>query len=208
MKRLFSIAAALLLAIGAVNAQTAAETKLYNKTLKKPSVKAYDKFLNKYPDSVYALEILTLKDSTLFAAVDKEDAEAVEAFAAEHPSSPILGQIEEVIVRHNTSPFSKEEALAAVRTLAPEAYDAVGWRRANRDYALGLAAADGALRLYRCALGADGTWTLVPSSAPERYNLDSKLTECRLDGPVELVEINGKKYLSFSYINSDSGNIP
>ena len=206
MKRLFSIAAALLLAIGAVNAQTAAETKLYNKTLKKPSVKAYDKFLNKYPDSVYALEILTLKDSTLFAAVDKEDAEAVEAFAAEHPSSPILGQIDEVIARHNTSPFSKEEALAAVRTLAPEAYDAVGWRRANRDYALGLAAADGALRLYRCALGADGTWTLVPSSAPERYNLDSKLTECRLDGPVELVEINGKKYLSFSYVNSDSGS--
>ena len=202
MKRLFTIAAALLLAIYALPAQTPAETKLYNKTLKKPSVKAYDKFLNKYPDSVYSLEIRTLKDSTLFAAVDKEDAEAVEAFAAAHPDSPIIGQVEEVIARHNTSPFSKEEALAAVRALAPEAADAVGWRRGNRDYALGLAAADGALRLYRCALGADGAWTLASAPAPERYNLDSKLTECRLDGPIELVEINGKKFLSFNYINS------
>lgn len=202
MKRLFTIAAALLLAIYTLPAQTPAETKLYNKTLKKPSVKAYDKFLNKYPDSVYSLEIRTLKDSTLFEAVDKEDAEAVEAFAAAHPDSPIIGQVEEVIARHNTSPFSKEEALAAVRALAPEAADAVGWRRGNRDYALGLAAADGALRLYRCALGADGAWTLVSAPAPERYNLDSKLTDCRLDGPIELVEINGKKFLSFNYINS------
>jgi hypothetical protein len=202
MKRLFTIVAALLLAFGALNAQTPAETKLYNKTLKKPSVKAYDKFLNKYPDSVYAVEILTLKDSTLFAAVDKEDAEAVEAFAAEHPSSPIIGQVKEIIARHNTSPLTREEALAAVRALAPEAADAVGWRRGNRDYALGLAAADGTLRLYRCALGADGSWTLADTSVPERYNLDSKLTDCRLDGLVELVEINDKKYLSFNYINS------
>ena len=202
MKRLFSIAAALLLVTGALSAQTPAETKLYNKTLKKPSVKAYDKFLSKYPSSVYSLEILTLRDSTLFAAVDQEDAEAVVAFAQAHPDSPIAVQVEEVIARHNTSPLSREEALAAVRALAPEAADAVGWRRGNRDYALGLAAADGALRLYRCALGADGAWTLVSAPAPERYNLDSKLTECRLDGPIELVEINGKKFLSFNYINS------
>ena len=202
MKRLFSIAAALLLATGVLSAQTPAETKLYNKTLKKPSVKAYDKFLSKYPSSVYSLEILTLRDSTLFAAVDQEDAEAVVAFAEEHPGSPIAGQVEEVIVRHNTSPLSREEALAAVRALAPEAADAVGWRRGNRDYALGLAAADGALRLYRCALGADGAWTLADTSSPERYNLDSKLSDCRLDGPVELVEINDKKLVSFNYINS------
>ena len=126
MKRLISIAAALVLATGMLSGQTPAETKLYNKTLKKPSVKAYDKFLNKYPDSVYSIEILTLKDSTLFAAVDKEDAEAVEAFAAAHPDSPVAVQVEEIIARHNTTPLSREEALAAVRMLVPEAADAVG----------------------------------------------------------------------------------
>lgn len=206
MNRLFTIAAAVLLAMGTLHAQAPAETKLYSKTLKKPSVKAYDKFLKKYPSSVYSLEILTLKDSTLFAAVDQEDAAAVEAFAAAHPDSPIADRVKAVIARHNTSPLTREEALAALRALAPSAADAVGYRRANRDYALGLAAADGALALYRCALGADGAWALADTPAPERYTLDSKLSDCRLDGPVELVEINGKNLLSFNYINSKDNN--
>jgi hypothetical protein len=206
MNRLFTIAAAALLAMGTLHAQAPAETKLYNKTLKKPSVKAYDKFLKKYPSSVYSIEIRTLKDSTLFAAVDQEDAAAVEAFAAAHPDSPIADRVEAVIARHNTSPLTREEALAALRALAPSAADAVGYRRANRDYALGLAAADGALALYRGSLGADGAWTLADTPAPERYTLDSKLSDCRLDGPVELVEINGKNLLSFNYINSADNN--
>ena len=206
MNRLFTIAAAALLAMGTLHAQAPAETKLYNKTLKKPSVKAYDKFLKKYPSSVYSIEIRTLKDSTLFAAVDQEDAAAVEAFAAAHPDSPIADRVESVIARHNTSPLTREEALAALRALAPSAADAVGYRRANRDYALGLAAADGALALYRGSLGADGAWTLADTPAPERYTLDSKLSDCRLDGPVELVEINGKNLLSFNYINSADNN--
>ena len=108
MKRLISIAALMALSLGILSAQTPAETKLYNKTLKKPSVKAFEKFLAKYPSSVYSLEILTLRDSTLFAAIDKEDAEAVEAFAAAHPDSPLSGQVGDVIARHNTSPLSKE----------------------------------------------------------------------------------------------------
>lgn len=206
MKRLISIAALMALSLGILSAQTPAETKLYNKTLKKPSVKAFEKFLAKYPSSVYSLEILTLRDSTLFAAIDKEDAEAVEAFAAAHPDSPLSGQVGDVIARHNTSPLSKEEALAAVRALAPSAADAVGYRRANRNYALGLSAEGGALTLYRCALGADGAWTLADTRSLERYNLDIKLSDCKLDGPVELVEIDGKKFLSFNYINSAENN--
>ena len=98
MKRLLAILAALPLALGVLCAQSPSETKLYTKTLKKPSVKAYDKFLKKYPSSVYSLEILSLRDSTLFAAVDQEDAEAVEAFAAAHPDSPLSGSIAAVIV--------------------------------------------------------------------------------------------------------------
>lgn len=206
MKRLFSIAAALLLAAGVLSAQTPAETKLYNKTMKKPSVKAYDKFLKKYPSSVYSLEVLTLRDSTLFAAVDRGNAEAVEAFAAEHPDSPYYDRVAEVIKLHNTSPFSKDEALEVVRALAPAATDAVGWRRTNRDYAIGFSAGEGSLMLYRCILGDDGRWTLAKEAVSSRYNLDGKLSECRLDGPVEMVEINDKKLLSLNYINSsDAG---
>ena len=93
-----------------------------------------------------------------------------------------------------------------MRALAPSATDAVGYRRANRDYALGLSAEGGALTLYRCALGADGAWALADTRSLERYNLDGKLADCKLDGPVELVEIDGKKFLSFNYINSSDNS--
>lgn len=205
MKRLFLTAAAMLLALGSLCAQTKSETSLYTKTLKKPSVKAYDKFLKKYPSSVYSEKILTLRDSTLFAAVDQEDAEAVEAFAAAHADSPLAGRVAAVIARHNTSPLSGGEALAALRASAPAVAGAVGYRRANRDYALGLAAEGGAPVLYRSTLGADGAWAPAETLPLDRYNLDPKLTGCRLDGPVELIEINDKKFLSFNYLNYADG---
>ncbi|MDO5321887.1 MAG: hypothetical protein Q4F39_05835 [Bacteroidia bacterium] len=46
-------------------AQSKAETKLYQKTVSKPSVAAFDKFLKKYPTSVYAAEIQAKKDTLL-----------------------------------------------------------------------------------------------------------------------------------------------
>lgn len=46
-------------------AQTKAETKLYSKTLAKPSLTAYDKFLKKYPSSVYSDDISARKDTLL-----------------------------------------------------------------------------------------------------------------------------------------------
>ena len=74
MKKIIISVLAVLLAAGIAGAQTKAETSLYTKTLKKPSIKAYDKFLNKYPESVYRLEVLTLRDTELFESVDKDDA--------------------------------------------------------------------------------------------------------------------------------------
>ncbi len=50
---------------GNISAQTKAETKLYTKTLGKPSVEAYEKFLAKYPESVYSPEIKSLRDSVI-----------------------------------------------------------------------------------------------------------------------------------------------
>ena len=66
MIKKFLLAASLLLsAASALNAQTKAETKLYNKTVAKPSVAAFDKFLKKYPSSVYSAEIAARKDTLL-----------------------------------------------------------------------------------------------------------------------------------------------
>ncbi len=58
-------ALALLLAAAPLSAQKRAETRLYQKTLSKPSLEAFDKFLKKYPSSVYAEDILARKDTLL-----------------------------------------------------------------------------------------------------------------------------------------------
>ena len=58
-------ALALLLAAAPLCAQKKAETRMYDKTLSKPSVEAFDKFLKKYPSSVYAADILARKDTLL-----------------------------------------------------------------------------------------------------------------------------------------------
>ena len=50
-----------------------AETTLYQKTLAKPSVKAADKFLKKYPESAYAQKVHNLKDSLLTAAFNEKN---------------------------------------------------------------------------------------------------------------------------------------
>ena len=58
MRKILMAALVLLLAVNPLAAQKKAETKLYNKTLSKPSLEAFDKFLKKYPSSVYAADIL------------------------------------------------------------------------------------------------------------------------------------------------------
>ena len=50
-----------------------AETTLYQKTMAKPSVKAADKFLKKYPESVYAQKVHNLKDSLLTMAFNGQN---------------------------------------------------------------------------------------------------------------------------------------
>ena len=65
MRKLLFAALALLLAAAPLCAQKKAETKLYGKTLSKPSLEAFDKFLKKYPSSVYAPDILARKDTLL-----------------------------------------------------------------------------------------------------------------------------------------------
>ena len=63
------LAAGLLLLLSfSANAQSRAEKKLYGKTIGNFSVKAADKFLKKYPNSVYAPKVIHMKDSVLLAA--------------------------------------------------------------------------------------------------------------------------------------------
>ena len=80
MKKVLTAALVLLLAAAPLAAQNKAETKLYQKTLSKPSVEAFDKFLKKYPSSVYASDILARKDTLLnISPYDMTQAAAIAA---------------------------------------------------------------------------------------------------------------------------------
>ena len=76
MKRLLTVGLVLLLAAAPLSAQKRAETRLYEKTLSKPSLEAFDKFLKRYPSSVYAQDILARKD-TLLNISPYDEAQAV-----------------------------------------------------------------------------------------------------------------------------------
>lgn len=66
MRMIIAVMGLLLLPLG-MNAQSKAEKKLYGKTVKDFSVQSADKFLKKYPKSVYAPRITEMKDSLLLA---------------------------------------------------------------------------------------------------------------------------------------------
>ena len=170
--------------------QSKAETSQYAKLLKKPTVKAAEKFMDKFPQSAYTAKVLRLKDSLLFYALNPEDAKGVKAFVEEHPESPFRELAEARIRQHNTSPLTHEEALSK----AGKCLDAVGWRKDNVDYILVLAD-----NLEFRLLEKDGT--LFSGRTLVNYTL-SDLPFTDLAGPIELVApTGGRNYLHFAYYN-------
>ena len=122
MKRftLFALAAALLLGPAFLTqAQSKKETKLYEQTLKKRTAAAYNKFLKKYPESVYAQEISAMRDTLLIISPISDD----EAFDI------LTGLMPELRREENR----------------PQVLKAIGYREEGRDYVLGVCAASEAV---------------------------------------------------------------
>ena len=92
MKLKILIAAALSLAAyclsGELSAQTKTETKNYYKAVAKPSLKAYNNFLKKYPNSVYAADIAARKD-TLLNISPYSEVQARELIGPSFPRMPL-----------------------------------------------------------------------------------------------------------------------
>ena len=178
--------------------QTKAETSLYNKTLKKPSLKAYEKFLSKYPSSTYSKEIAFLRDSVVFYSLDRDNAQAVKDFASTYPDSRFAGRVEEIILSHNTSPLSSQEALSRV----PGATDAVGWRKDNVDRILTMTLDAGGAHLQAYTL--EGAKDDSFSRTIPLYTLfqgGAGSTSRVL--PLEWTSTGGsRRYLHYSYINT------
>ena len=183
------------LAASCAVSKTDAETNLYTKTVRKPTVKGAEKFLQQYPNATYAPTVLRLRDSLLFFALDPEDAAGVLEFAKAHPTSPFKTLASERILRHNTSTITKEEALSKA---GPGCLDATGWRKDNEEHIVAL---DDNLTLR--ILSPDGT--LQDTRCIPVYTLDDNSPAPVPAGPLEAINPFGSRsYLHLAYLNGDS----
>ena len=88
------LCAALLCASVCMQAQTRSETRLYERTIGKPSAEAFDRFLRRYPNSVYAGDISARKD-TLLSISPYSTAEAETVLADFMPEGAIYAAFPE-----------------------------------------------------------------------------------------------------------------
>ena len=175
-------------------AQTKGETSMFSKTVKKPTVKAAEKFLKKYPDSVYAPKVLRLRDSLVFFGLSPNDAAGVLAFRKSYPDSPFKDLADARIREHNTSVISHEEALR----VAGSCLDAVGWKKDNVEHIVAL---DENLELRVLSPGGE----LEYNRTIPVYSLSDLDVPLALALPLEVAAPFGSRnYLHFAYLNGDS----
>ena len=192
MKRLLSIVLVLLPLCSF--AQTKAETSLYNRTAKRPTVRSAEQFLKKYPESVYAPKVLRLRDSLVFFALKPEDAAGVLAFRKDYPESPFLTLAEQRILEHNTSGITHEEALE----IAGGCLDAIGWKKDNVEHILVL---DPGLDMR--ILSPSGEYEEARSLPV--YTLQDTPAQMTLAMPLEVISpLGGRNYLHFAYLHRSS----
>ncbi len=178
----------------AAAAQSKAETNMYGRTVKKPTLKAAERFLKKYPESVYAPKIMRLRDSLVFFAIDYDDAAGMRNYYDTHPDSPFTGLAIDRIMEHNATQISHEEALQ----IAGNCIDAIGWKVDNVEHVLAL---DEGLSIR----------ILSPSGELEMTRSIPLYTLSDTPGAFTLVKFedillpsNLRNYLDIGYLNGDS----
>ena len=174
--------------------QTRGETAQYSSLQKRPALKAAERFLKKYPQSVYNSRVLRLRDSLVFFALDPDDAAGVLAFRKSYPESRFRTLAEERIREHNTSSITREEALR----IAGDCLDAVGWKKDNVEHVIAL---DKGLDLR--ILSPEGEYEEARSI--DVYTLRDEPAPLSLALPLEVAAPFGERnYLHFAYLNGDS----
>ncbi len=202
---------ALLLFVNSVSfAQSKSETKAYNSAVKKATVKAYDSFLNKYPESTFFTEILTLRDTKLFSDVDTTDVLAVEAFVDAHQETPLMERIETIIDRLNISPIdyqTAESIFGESQSLDGKdlSFHALGYRSHGVDMILGVVLRENVNPMLTNLVKDDDNW--APSDGillPDNSVLGEPEQIYFADG-FEIVKIQSNRYLQFCTVNYHNG---
>lgn len=184
------------------------ETKLYLKTKAKPSIKAFDKFLSTFPTSVYAEEISSLKDSTIYYnSVDLRDAIQLESFIENHPDSRMTPRAQLQLEKLNTPTIPEEKAMqdAAVLSGKTENISAVLYRdkNLNRLCIVDFMPQDKPFDMIGISFYSekDGEWALEMQQEIDKYIMEEGSDRTIEAGKAEIVKVGKQRMIFFSYIN-------
>lgn len=190
-------------------AQNKAETKLYNTAISKGDLKSANKFLAKFPNSVYAPKITRLRDSINFAKIDANDVAGYITFLQQNPKSYFAQAADKKIEELNTSSIDDNQAMeiALGAGFTKESIASVkGIKNFNKEHVAVIIAPQAGTSAYRIVLLAqnNGSWEEVSSLEEPVYTNDYSLKEFKVDKDIKAVTINGVQHLFFTYVNSSS----
>lgn len=210
MKYFRTILCCLLLAVTAsAGAQSRSEIRLYQKTIAKPSVKAYDRFLRKYPSSVFAPEIISGRDSLIFYSLNREDERAVENFLPEIRTATYDSLAREILANLRTSRLLPGEALAAIREKAPQGASvcASSYRKYGVEYIVGaILPAEGNRIEFLLLDSTSGGWREEKSFGAERNTMTAPESSCFVDeASLCSIASSDSRYFRFAYTNLGNG---
>ncbi len=175
-------------------AQKKGETKLFNTTIAKGDTLSFNKFLAKYPKSVYAPIIQAKKDSLIKSynttSLSKEEAASI----------------------------FKANVTAAANSESGVSFLALSGKKNNREYIVGVIAPPNSdpytLKVIRIDETTPGIWEESFNIDANRYMQDDALTLFSLASSNDIfgktctpeeITIDGEKYIHFNYINHSEG---
>lgn len=190
-------------------AQSKSENKLYNTAVAKNDLKTANKFLAKFPNSVYAPKITRMRDSINFSKLDTNDVTDYITFLEQYPKSYFAQVANKKIEELNTSSITDTQAMeiALGAGFAKEEIAAVkGVKNLNREHVAVIVAPQAGTSEYRIVLLAqeNGNWKETSSLKEQVYTNDYALKEFKAGDDIKAVTINGVQHLYFTYVNSSS----
>lgn len=201
---------------GRLDAQTKAETKLYNSVLAKNDLKTANKFLSKFPGSIYAEKVTEIRDSIVFFNLDSQDVTAYTAFLENSPKSKYASRATAKIEELNTSTISNPQAFGiAIGTGIPEKdiLAVKGVKNMGKEHVIAITApVDGKYTLHIIA-GEGENWKEISRIQETIYSNDTDLENFKLTPEMYSVTIKGAQHLFFAYTNTSDkrgtrSNIP
>ncbi len=205
----------LLIALFAIStpsfAQSKKETKEYNKAIVSENVKSLNKFLKKYPESIYIQQVGRKRDSLLFSYVLPDNGvipyyELLE----QYPNSYYASEIREEIAKMSVSSLTEQEArdifqaYITEESLDVDEFVALGIKEKDKEYIVSVSKMKDEVdyfKIIKLRLE-EGEWVRYAEWKQELYRQFDEYTDLKLNKGVFEVVVEDKRYLQFTYENS------